>query len=63
MRTQATLPTFKTRGAGYESVYYGLNKTRPPWQKEHIEIMKNMKFGVDRAIIEQDKAIQNLENL
>ena len=25
-------------------------------QKEHIKIMKNLKFGVDRANIEQDTA-------
>ena len=24
-----TLPSFKSRGAGYESVYYGINNTRP----------------------------------
>ena len=43
------------------------------WDKQHqtaivrkntsIEDMKNLKFGVDRANIEQDSAIYKLENI
>ena len=33
----------------------GYTTQDPHSQKEHIEDMKNLKFGVDRANIEQDK--------
>ena len=29
VRVAPTVPSFKSRGAGYESVYYGINITRP----------------------------------
>ena len=60
-----TLPSFKSRGAGYECVVYGINNTRsidPNSQKEHIEINNILKFVVYRAYIERDRAIQNLQN-
>ena len=43
-----SLPSFKPRGAGYESVYYGINNTRPIYgsQNEHIEISNILKFSV-----------------
>ena len=31
-------------------------------QKEHIKVMKNLKFGVDRAKIEQETATYKLEH-
>ena len=45
----------------YESVYCGI-KTRDPHQKGHIDVKIILKFGVNRANIEQDTAIIKLEN-
>ena len=53
----ASYPSFKPRRTGYESVCYGINNTRPAKWKVHFEVAKNLKFGVDRANIEQDIAI------
>ena len=44
------LPSFKPRGVGYESVYYGINSNI-------------LTFSVYRAYIERDTAIQKLQNL
>ena len=63
MKVVTPLLIFKSRGAGYESVYYGINNTRPKSQKEHIEICNILKFGVYRAYIERDTAIQELRLL
>ena len=56
------LHSFKSRGAGYESVFLcgffmGLTTRNQHSQKEHIEVIKELKFGVNRANIEQDTAI------
>ena len=55
------------------SNWEGLVRVSLLWDKQHqtaivrkstsIEDMKNLKFGVDRANIEQDSAIYKLENL
>ena len=45
------LPNFKPRRARFESLNYGRN---PHSQKEHIEVKRKFKFGVNRANIEQD---------
>ena len=50
------LSIFKSRRAGYELVYYWINNRRPSSQKEHIEDIKKLKFGLDQANIEQDTA-------
>ena len=45
------LSNFKPRRARFESLNYGRN---PHSQKEHIEVKRKIKFGVNRANIEQD---------
>ena len=50
-------------GLGTNSVYYGITSRDPHSKKKHIEVMKNLTFGVDRANIEQDSAFWKLENL
>ena len=60
---QLTLPDFIRWGPGYESMYYGINNTRPCIQKEHTELYKILKFRVNWANIEQDTAIRKLHNL
>ena len=55
---------FKPRRAGYESVYYGINKARPIQsdRAQHIEVRKILKFGVNQANVKQDTVIIRLEN-
>ena len=63
MKVVTPLLIFKSRGAGYESVYYGIKTRDPNSQKERIEISNILKFGVYRAYIERDTAIQKLRLL
>ena len=52
-------------GPWNESVYYimGLTTQDPHIQKEHTKLYRILKFCVNRANIEQDTAIQKLQNL
>ena len=55
----APFPSFILRGAGYQSVYYGINKTRPILsESRRIEISNILKFGVYQVDIERGTAIQ-----
>ena len=49
------LPSFISRRA--VGTLVGLFWDKQHIQKEHIEVMKNVKFGVDQANIEQDTAL------
>ena len=50
-------------GLGTSSCIMGLTTQDPYIQKEHIELHEILKFRVNWANIEQDTAIQKLQNL
>ena len=54
---------FHMWGIGNKYVDYGNVQYKPHGQKMHNEFYKIPKFGVNRANIEGDGAIQNLEKL
>ena len=57
------LPDFIRWGPGYKFGIMGLTTQDPYIQKEHTELYKILKFRVNWANIEQDTAIQKLQNL
>ena len=52
-----TLPNFKPRRAGYESIYYWINNMRPTLSEKNTNFCKILSFGIKRANSEQDTAI------
>ena len=56
------MPTFKPREPEYESLNSVLTNTRPS-KKERIDFYKISKFDVNCVNIDQDTAIQTLQNL
>ena len=58
-----TLPDFIRQGPGYNRCIMGLTTQDPYIRKEHTELYKILKFRVNWANIEQDTAIQKLQNL
>ena len=58
-----TITGFHTSGAWVESVYYGINNTRPIYSERVHRALQILKFRVNWANIEQDTAIQTLQNL
>ena len=54
---------FHTLGLGTSPCIMGLTTQDPHIQKEHTELYKILKFRVNWANIEQDTAIQKLQNL
>ena len=57
---------FSKKQGWYESIYYGINSKKAPDphnQKVNIEVRNFLKFGVNRAYVKRDTAIQKLQNL
>ena len=56
-RVQPLMPDFKLRRTRYESANYGISTIDPRSQKEHTEIHRIPKFGVNQSSFDCDKAI------
>ena len=55
------LPNFELRDLGASPFYYEINNTQPA-RSERGKVYNILKFGVYRAYIERDTAIQRLKN-